>query len=290
MASPTLLFTSTFIFTLFTTLLVTASLRLLALFRTRGPRKSGKKGDPLHLLIVLGSGGHTQEMLYFLEDLRTYKYTYRTYVVSSGDAFSAERAKNFEEELERREKEKGWPQYQGNDSVNIETVERENGWPLVSYTGPSKYTICTVPRARKIHQPLLTTPFSALQCLLGCFPTLLGTGNSSSKQPPQDKLSPPPNDIPDAILINGPATAVIFILASYILRFFNIRNSQTRRKMATIYIESFARVSTLSLSGRFLEPFVDRFLVQWPQLAGGRREYRGDLIRGFGGGEHISVI
>lgn len=33
-----------------------------------------------------------------------------------------------------------------------------------------------------------------------------------------------------------------------------------------IYIESFARVSRLSLSGKLLRPFVHRFLVQWPQL------------------------
>ena len=37
--------------------------------------------------------------------------------------------------------------------------------------------------------------------------------------------------------------------------------------MRSIYIESWARVRTLSLSGRILKPLVDRFLVQWPQLA-----------------------
>lgn len=33
-----------------------------------------------------------------------------------------------------------------------------------------------------------------------------------------------------------------------------------------IYVESFARVSSLSLSARLLKPFVDRFVVQWPDL------------------------
>ncbi|KAF9507999.1 glycosyltransferase family 1 protein [Hydnum rufescens UP504] len=31
-----------------------------------------------------------------------------------------------------------------------------------------------------------------------------------------------------------------------------------------IYVESFARVKKLSLSGKLLRPFVDRFLSQWP--------------------------
>lgn len=35
-----------------------------------------------------------------------------------------------------------------------------------------------------------------------------------------------------------------------------------------IYVESFARVSTLSLSGKLVRPFVDTFVVQWPGAAG----------------------
>lgn len=34
-----------------------------------------------------------------------------------------------------------------------------------------------------------------------------------------------------------------------------------------IYIESLARVKNLSLSGKILRLFVDRFFVQWPGLA-----------------------
>lgn len=31
-----------------------------------------------------------------------------------------------------------------------------------------------------------------------------------------------------------------------------------------IYIESFARVKSLSLTARIVRPFVDRFITQWP--------------------------
>jgi beta-1,4-N-acetylglucosaminyltransferase len=52
------------------------------------------------------------------------------------------------------------------------------------------------------------------------------------------------------------------------------------KKIEIIYIESFARVDTLSLTGRLLYPFVDRFLVQWPELSNifDKAEYKGLLV------------
>ena len=35
-----------------------------------------------------------------------------------------------------------------------------------------------------------------------------------------------------------------------------------------IYVESFARTNSLSLSGKILRGFVDVFVVQWPEAAG----------------------
>jgi beta-1,4-N-acetylglucosaminyltransferase len=49
--------------------------------------------------------------------------------------------------------------------------------------------------------------------------------------------------------------------------------------MRTIYVESWARVRRLSLSGTILVGVVDRFLVQWEGLRGlGRAEYIGVLV------------
>lgn len=68
------------------------------------------------------------------------------------------------------------------------------------------------------------------------------------------------------------------------IQLFNLHSPQL------IYIESFARVQRLSLSGKILHHFVDRFLVQWPALADAeqsdnknnhwraRREYKGILV------------
>src|SRR6185437_3439426 len=54
-----------------------------------------------HLLIVLGSGGHTAEMLNILSTSLAslqapFNFTCRTYIVSSGDSFSAQKAHEFE--------------------------------------------------------------------------------------------------------------------------------------------------------------------------------------------------
>jgi UDP-N-acetylglucosamine:LPS N-acetylglucosamine transferase len=49
----------------------------------------------------------------------------------------------------------------------------------------------------------------------------------------------------------------------------------------TLYIESWCRVETLSLTGRLVYPVADEFWVQWPELVprcGPRARYRGAVI------------
>lgn len=49
--------------------------------------------------------------------------------------------------------------------------------------------------------------------------------------------------------------------------------------MRTVYVESWARCRTLSLTGRLLDTLgVDRFLVQWEGLVDMGREFRGVLV------------
>ncbi|KAJ4357783.1 UDP-N-acetylglucosamine transferase subunit [Didymosphaeria variabile] len=259
MAPPSAaLYTPTFFLALLTTLLLCASLRLLAILpdtRFSSPPPRRKSGSSTRILIVLGSGGHTQEMLYLLKDLDPRKYTHRTWVVSSGDAFSVGRAVAFEKALEEKAEGEG---------------EQVRGWNI----GSAHYDIAIVPRARKIHQSLITTPFSSLYCLWACFRPLLIPTTSSSTSSITDA------DLPDLIITNGPATACILILASLILKFFNVQGASSRGKCKTIYAESFARVKTLSLSGKLLVRVVDRFLVQWDGLdgVGGRAEFVGILV------------
>jgi beta-1,4-N-acetylglucosaminyltransferase len=205
------------------TLLIGASVHILSHLPPRGPSPQRKRPTQPqgHILIVLGSGGHTAEMVLLLQDqdaniLRQFKE--RTWVVSEGDAFSGDRA------------------------ASMETLVGRKGEGVVA----------TVPRARRVHQSLFTTPFDCLKCFWACT-TLLRARSA-----------------PDIIITNGPGTGVILIFASLFLRFlhpfflFNGGHEGTR----FIYIESLARVKKLSLSGRILRSLVDRFIVQWEGLRG----------------------
>ena len=178
-------------------------------------------------------------------------YTYRTWVVGQGDGISARRAREFEETVVGLQKREG--------SANGNLSHNEPG-----------YQIVTVPRAREIHQSAFTAPVSCLRCMLACWTVLLP---SSAKDLDID--------FPDLILCTGPATATILVFTSILIRFFDVRGCDSRGKMRTVYIESWARVKKLSLSGKLMLRVVDRFFVQWPQLlgkTGGRGEYLGVLV------------
>lgn len=73
---------------------------------------------------------------------------------------------------------------------------------------------------------------------------------------------------PDAIISTGAGIAVPFIIIG---RLFGIK---------TLYLESITRSEELSLSGRLIYPFVDKLLVQWPQLAEKykKTEFQGRII------------
>jgi beta-1,4-N-acetylglucosaminyltransferase len=250
--------------TLLLVLIPILSLRLLALIRSSNTRPVRRSQDtPTRLLVVLGSGGHTAEMFSLLHRLDTSKYTHRSYVVSSGDAFSASKATEFERGL--------YDLARSRASADRKALKTATGQPIAKTKVEiyGSYDIEVVPRARKIFQSIWTTPATSLQCLLACFRVLMSTSSTSEVR----------MGYPDLIISNGPATAVIVIFASLILRFFGLPG--TRGKMRTIYVESWARVRRLSLSGKLLLRIVDRFLVQWERLAkelNGRAEYIGVLV------------
>ena len=276
--APTHLYTTSFLLALLATLLVAGTLRLLAILpatRTRPPQQR-PRAAPARLLVVLGSGGHTHEMLALLRDLAAREYAHRTWGVGSGDGFSAGRAVGFERGLEEKWRSGKMGEGEGRQgrarAPSLTSVAEQRAFDADARAdldgskgacvGPGAYTLATVPRARNIHQPLCTVPLSALRCLYAAFAPL---------------LAPSP---PALILTNGPATGVLVVLAAFVLRFFDIRGVESKGLCRCVYVESFARVKTLSLSGRLLVRVVDRFLVQWEELEGegGRAEFVGVLV------------
>jgi beta-1,4-N-acetylglucosaminyltransferase len=209
-----------------------------------GPRRRGKA---THLMVILGSGGHTAEMLAMLKSIDPRSYTHRTYVVSEGDPLSIEKARKFEGGIGQR-------------GAKDQTLSEAG----------AAYSISVVPRARKIHQSILTTPFSCLKTFQASL-DLLRHPKLTSKMVPK---------APDLILANGPATSAIIIFSSFILRFLDVTgegHGQTR----IVFIESMARIQSLSLSAKCVALFVDRLIVQWESLKGsgwGRAEYDGPIV------------
>ncbi|KTW28188.1 hypothetical protein T552_04140 [Pneumocystis carinii B80] len=190
--------------------------------------KSRSKDDQIKLLIFLGSGGHTAEMIRLLKKVDFLRYSKRTYVISAGDFLSKGKVRKLE-------------------------IEKTNS---SGYAG--KYYIENVPRARYVNQVYYTTAFSSILCLISCLKILLW-----------NKLGRP-----DALLCNGPGSSVMMCLAAIITEIFGLNRPDI------IFIESFARVKSLSLSGRILLYLVDRFIVQWPDLIkkSSKIEYYGILI------------
>ncbi|KAG5670556.1 hypothetical protein PVAND_000810 [Polypedilum vanderplanki] len=84
-------------------------------------------------MIILGSGGHTTEMLEVVKKLNNERYTPRLYVVAEGDQNSVDR---------------------------LLEIEKEGG----------DYKIYTITRSRKVHQSykssIITTLKSAYECLI----------------------------------------------------------------------------------------------------------------------------
>ncbi|KAL1718919.1 glycosyltransferase family 1 protein [Schizophyllum commune] len=134
---------------------------------------------------------------------------------------------------------------------------------LENAKGPcSAFSLRVLPRARRVHQPLFTVPLSAMRSFRACV-YYMTVAPFTLKNP-----------VADVLILNGPGTCCTLALAAYVNKFFGLRCPRV------IYVESFARVKGLSLTGKILRSFADRFIVQWPQVLqdGGRGECYGCLV------------
>ncbi|CAD1812508.1 unnamed protein product [Candida parapsilosis] len=79
---------------------------------------------------------------------------------------------------------------------------------------------------------------------------------------------------PDVILFNGPGTCIPIAYMLFVFKLVGLNRTKI------IYIESLARVKTLSLSGRLIMPITDRCIVQWDALYNqySRAEFYGMLM------------
>ncbi|KOS13678.1 hypothetical protein Malapachy_2008 [Malassezia pachydermatis] len=165
---------------------------------------------------MLGSGGHTMEMLSLLQALPRNEYGPLVCMASSGDKMSLEKA----------------------STVLSDALASQHPWQGM-----------VLPRARNVGQTWTSTPWSVLRSMayavwyIGFAPYLHGYTDRACA---------------DILLMNGPATCVPLVVAVWCARICGCPAPRM------IYVESIARVSTLSLTGRLLRHVVDVFVVQWP--------------------------
>ena len=119
-----------------------------------------------------------------------------------------------------------------------------------------------VPRARRVHQPFYTAP-------LTCLATAIHAINALTREPDAryaERLPGNPFKYPHVVVTNGPATGFIVGLVAHALKLFCL---VPRDRLKLVYVESWARSRSLSLTGRLFlwSGIADMFCVQHEELA-----------------------
>ena len=126
-------------FSLFMLLAAVAVVRYLHL--RRGVKKVLKRTEPCRTVIVMGSGGHTSEMIRIVGGLNIKHHTPRLYIIADGDKMSQEKVKNLEE---------------SNKSLKS-----------------SEFQIKSILRARQVSQSYFTSLFTTLAAIINTFSVIL---------------------------------------------------------------------------------------------------------------------
>lgn len=211
---------------------------------TRSKRSTRGEREKCSLGVFLGSGGHTSEALTLASALDFSRYHPRTYIVSDGDVLSAQKA------------------------VDLEQYSADGNTCFDDTADPRpKFTLLRISRARRVHQSLLSASLTVLKSFLACVHVVMIS-------PFFEKIIYGEPFV-NLLIMNGPGTCVPLCAAIIVGRFVGLPTPRV------VYVESYARVRTLSLSGKILCHLVDRFIVQWPEqasLTSGRGECHGCLV------------
>lgn len=191
-----------FTFLAFAGILILARACYLIFIKSNKPRG---KSRPARTMIILGSGGHTAEMLRIVKHLNVENYSPRVYIRAQTDKLSAEKVRDLE--------------------------------------GSNKdYKIVEIYRSREVRQSYFTSVWTTIFATLNCLPVLW-------------------RENPKLILCNGPGTCVPLCVIAFFFKALFITES------VTVFIESFCRVKTFSLTGKILYYLADYVIVRWAYLS-----------------------
>ncbi|KAK3297846.1 glycosyltransferase family 1 protein [Chaetomium fimeti] len=201
----------------------------------RDPSTPNTAGLPaVYFLYILGSGGHTSEMLETIKrKFAPQANAHRRYLVTTGDQDSLNRVVKLECLIKRC--------FPDRRAGTLDAFQ--------------------VPRARRVHQPFWTAPFT-------CLNTAIHAINALTREPDARPALQHGNAFkyPHVVLTNGPATGFIVCLVAHLLKVFGL---VPRDRLKMVYVESWARSRSLSLTGRLFlwSRVADMFCVQHEELA-----------------------
>ena len=204
------------------------------------------KQQQVKTMIILGSGGHTTEMIRLLQELDPLLYTPVVYIVAESDTTSIERLQKYIKENEvdnEQNKKRSSSRWIGR--YPIEKSSNQSSSIDSSKQSSAVASVYRLPRAREVHQSYYTSIFTTIHSFLQTRILL-------------NKIQP------ELLLTNGPGTCIPVIYSLFLHQILSFKSS--KRSCKIMFVESLCRVQTLSLSGKLVYPIVDRFIVHWPYL------------------------
>ncbi|KAI4860627.1 oligosaccharide biosynthesis protein Alg14 like-domain-containing protein [Hypoxylon rubiginosum] len=183
-------------------------------------------------LFICGSGGHTNEMLRML--MRSVQFEdigHRRWAVGADDVLSFKKVLAFEHRVGNAFQRCGM----NSGTFNIRPFNR----------------------ARHVHQGWSSASVTVIKSMCDVLDILLGAPTRRQRSSLQ---------FPNVIVSNGPGTGFLFLLTAHVLKLLCL---VPEPYMKTVYVESWARVKTLSLSAKLVKFFqvADVFVAQHRQLA-----------------------
>jgi len=173
------------------------------------------------IMIILGSGGHTGEILLMIKKLDFNKFSSCYFVSSHNDKNSENKTK---------------------ESIDMNNFKN------------TKFQFIKIYRARNVGQSFISSIPTTIYSLFQSLFILIKTR-------------------PNMVVSNGPGVAFPIIIIGYILKILMILY-----EFKIMFIESYCRSKSISLCGKLVEPFCDRFIVLWKNLETKKREYLGKIL------------
>jgi beta-1,4-N-acetylglucosaminyltransferase len=173
------------------------------------------------IMIILGSGGHTGELLLMLSKLDFNKFK-KCFIISS------------------------------HNDKNSENKFKEI-FDLKKYSKTS-FQFIKIYRARNVGQSFLTSIFTTFYSMIQSFFVMIKTQ-------------------PNICVTNGPGVAIPIVYIGFILKKMMILI-----EFKILFIESFCRTKSISLSGKLIKPICDKFIVLWENLKGNNKEFIGKIL------------